>query len=337
MYPSNGPLHQVHVDAAGRGVQYEMLNLVESSPGLLVSSHLVDSGSGQFTTLQILWICVLTAVFAACCMACIRMLVRPKTDVARLHSVMYTLHLYAWVNFTIIIIESYDLATALGKQSPSMSGHLIGFYSLGAAPGSLFLYCLDRKWPELWKSHTKEVLTSAGLVSLLGSLSLGVASLLAQDQTQHQADLERLAGVSLAARCVSGFASGAINQFNYANMPRVTSTQERPDATLLLFMMCMLGLGLGPVAASVGYSAAPTASFGLAGIQSAILSSAMMISTSAVSMAASLPCDREESSDHPKERAQQEKKQQDLSVEKRAGTHTETLERERERCTWTNP
>lgn len=154
------------------------------------------------------------------------------------------------LNYTIVILDSYDLSKTLGL-SEATSGRMVGTYMLGACLGAGTMWVLQRRKPQLWRDDPWSALLAGLICQLIGSfLYTWVAS-----KATYGSELE-LRGSSLPhllmlARFVGGIGSGSCQQFYVASMLHVTPVAERSEHTSRWVFSGMLALGLGPPIASV--------------------------------------------------------------------------------------
>jgi len=179
-------------------------------------------------------------------------------------SVYLTVNFVLVLNYTIVILDSYDLCSTLGL-SKADSGRMVGTYMLGFCAGAVGSWLAVRVRPLLWRELPKTLLFAGLSCQLAGSVAYSIVALKATVAAGKIADLPLvgiakalfglrdspwLAHLLMASRFTGGAGSGICQQFYVSSMLHVTPVHERSEHTSRWVFSGMLAIGLGPMMAA---------------------------------------------------------------------------------------
>lgn len=167
------------------------------------------------------------------------------------------------LNFSIVILDSYDFCSTLGL-SQGHSGRMVGTQMLGSCLGSATAWLAQRQHPDLWRQQPRAPLILGLVCQLLGAVVYCVIAMMATDSAGKTEDLPLsiatilfglndkpwLSQLLMLSRFLLGLGSGGCQQFFVASMLHITPVPERREQTARWVFAGMLALGSGPMAAA---------------------------------------------------------------------------------------
>jgi len=170
------------------------------------------------------------------------------------------------LNYTFVILDSYDLCATLG-MSESDSGRMVGNYMLGFCLGAFMMWCIASRIPGLWRSSPRRVLTVGLTCQLIGTSVYAWVAFKATQQVLeadyaniHFGVYEAMLGLKsgspnlafllMASRFIAGMGSGLCQQFYVASCLHLTPVAERPEHTTRWVFSGMIAIGGGPMLAA---------------------------------------------------------------------------------------
>lgn len=168
----------------------------------------------------------------------------------------------AGVHFSIVILDSYDVCSALG-YSKAMSGQMVGVYMITSCLGTVIGWLWLRLRPELWKELPRVPLVFGGMCQLVGAVIYcavaAEATLITRQGADYNGWAAQLFGESygrwlfallMIARGIAGITAGSNDQFNMTSSLHITPVGARMEHTSRFVFSVMLAYGAGPLMAA---------------------------------------------------------------------------------------
>lgn len=187
----------------------------------------------------------------------LRLHVRRTNEAQAARSIYLMLNFILVMNYTVVILDSYDLCKAVGL-SGAASGRMVGTYMLGFCAGAVCMWLLVRFRPSLWRDAPQKVLLAGLSFQLLGAAAY---TFVAQEVvgSRHGPGAssfspflqDLLPRLLMLSRFVGGIGSGSCQQFYVSGMLHITPVSARTVHTARWVFSGMLAIGLGPVIAAL--------------------------------------------------------------------------------------
>jgi len=172
----------------------------------------------------------------------------PSSDTAeRARSVLLLQNGLAYVNFSIVIMDSYSLASHMGR-GPAFSGAVIGIYMMGLGVGAITMWTLFKVEPLAWKTHGRLVLMLAQCLQLFGALGYTFVAVTVTYGIPIMVDGEN---AMLASRLIMGVGAGICTNLAQVSFIHLTPKDDRPNQMVRFTLANMTGIAMGPLLASV--------------------------------------------------------------------------------------
>eukprot|EP00421_Protoceratium_reticulatum_P052566 CAMPEP_0168507002 /NCGR_PEP_ID=MMETSP0228-20121227/77659_1 /TAXON_ID=133427 /ORGANISM="Protoceratium reticulatum, Strain CCCM 535 (=CCMP 1889)" /LENGTH=478 /DNA_ID=CAMNT_0008524101 /DNA_START=71 /DNA_END=1507 /DNA_ORIENTATION=- len=130
------------------------------------------------------------------------------------------------LNYTVVILDSYDLFQKLGADEAA-SGRMVGNYMLGFTLGAISMWLLLRCTLDLWRDRPRQVLVFSLLFQLAGAFAYTWVANVVDTGTGCGVH----ATILICARFVSGMGSGACQQFYMPSVLHLTPVASRAEHT----------------------------------------------------------------------------------------------------------
>lgn len=161
--------------------------------------------------------------------------------------------------FSVVIVESLDLCTRLGRTQ-AMSGQMVGIFQIGLLCGATVSWLALRAFPEVWREPRRLF-----FMAHAGQLLAALAYLWVAAEASSAAPRREMFWLLMLSRWLSGVCS--TDSFSMSCSMHITAVAERPEHTARVWFARLLFMGMGPLAAAglLALDASGTAGFCLVG------------------------------------------------------------------------
>lgn len=171
----------------------------------------------------------------------------PSSDCAEsARSVFLLQNGFAYINFSIVILDSYSLASQMGR-GPAFSGAVIGIYMMGLGIGAVAGWTLFKVQPLAWKDHGRSILLFAQCLQLIGAVGYTFVAVAVTYDIPLTVDGEN---AMLASRVFMGLGAGMCTNLAQVSFIHLTPKDDRPKQMVRFMMANMTGIAMGPLLAS---------------------------------------------------------------------------------------